>query len=43
MPDFSVEGGPENVFESPIFRGWNEILLLDKALKFVVIFGRTNI
>ena len=26
------------MFGGPIFRGWNEILLLGKALKFGVIF-----
>ena len=30
-------GGPPNVWGCPIFRGWNEILLLGKALKFGVI------
>ena len=40
MQDFSVEGGPQNVCGGPIFRGWNEILLLDKALKFGVIFQK---
>ena len=39
MQDFSVEGGPENVW-GPIFRGWNTILLLGKALKFGVIFRK---
>ena len=38
MQDFSVEGGPQNVWGGPIFRGWNEILLFGKALKFGVIF-----
>ena len=33
-------GGPPNVFGGPIFRGWNEILLLGKALKFGVIFQK---
>ena len=36
MQDFSVEGGGEG----PIFRGWNEILLLGKALKFGVNFQK---
>ena len=40
MQDFSVEGGPENVWGGPIFQGWNEILLLGKALKFGVIFQK---
>ena len=41
MQDFSVEGGPQNVWGvSPIFRGLNEILLLGKALKFGVIFQK---
>ena len=40
MQDFSVEGGPPNVWGGPIFRGWNEILLLGKALKFWVIFQK---
>ena len=40
MQDFSVEGGPQNVWGGPIFRGWNEILLLGKALKFRVIFQK---
>ena len=40
MQDFSVEGGPQNVWGGPIFRGWNEILLLGKALKFEVIFQK---
>ena len=31
-------GGPQNVWGGPIFRGWNEILLLGKVLKFGVIF-----
>ena len=38
MQDFSVEGGPQNVWGGPIFRGWNEFLILGKALKFGVIF-----
>ena len=33
-------GGPQNVWVGPIFRGWNEILLLGKALKFGVIFQK---
>ena len=33
MQDFSVEGGPQNVWGGPIFRGWNEILRLGEALK----------
>ena len=34
MQDFSVEGGPQNVWGGgTIFRGWNEILLLGKAQK----------
>ena len=40
MQDFSVEGGPQNVCGGPIFRGWNEILLLGKALKFGKIFQK---
>ena len=40
MRDFSVEGGPQNVWWGPIFRWWNEILLLGKALKFGVIFQK---
>ena len=28
------------MFGGPIFRGWNEILLLGKALKFGVIFQK---
>ena len=40
MQDFSVEGGPQNVWGGPIFLGWNEILLLGKALKFGVIFEK---
>ena len=40
MQDFSVEGGPQNVWGGPIFRGRNEILLLGKALKFGVIFQK---
>ena len=40
MQDFSVEWDPENVVLGPIFRGWNKILLLGKALKFGVIFQK---
>ena len=40
MQDFSVEGGPQNVWGGPIFRGWNEILLLGKPLKFRIIFQK---
>ena len=40
MQDFSVEGGPQNAWGGPIFRGWNEILLVGKALKFGVIFQK---
>ena len=40
MQDFSVEGGPQNVSGGQIFRGWNEILLLGKALKFGLIFQK---
>ena len=40
MQDFSVEGGPQNVWWGPIFRGWNEILLLGKAQKFGVFFQK---
>ena len=41
MQDFSVERGPPNVWGGPIFRGWNEILQLGKALKFGVIFQKS--
>ena len=37
---FLVEVGPQNVGGGPIFRGWNEILLLGKALKCGVIFQK---
>ena len=37
---FGRVGGPQNVWVSPIFRGWNEILLLGKALKFGVVFQK---
>ena len=40
MQDFSVEGGPQNVWGGPIFRRWNEILLWGKALKFAVTFQK---
>ena len=40
MQDFSFEGGPQNVWGGPIFRGWNEILLLGKDLKFGVNFQK---
>ena len=41
MQDFSVEGGgPQNVWGGPIFRGWDEFLLLGKARKFEVIFQK---
>ena len=40
MQDFSVEGGPQNVWGGPIFRGCNEFLLLGKALKFGIIFQK---
>ena len=40
MQDFSVEGGQSNVWGGPIFRGWNEILLLGKVLTFAVIFQK---
>ena len=40
MQDFLVEGGPQNVWGGPIFRGWNEILLLGKVLKFGVVFQK---
>ena len=39
MQDFPVEGGPPNVW-GPIFEGRNEMLLLGKALKFVVNFKK---
>ena len=39
MQDFSVEG-VRKMLGGPIFRGWNEILLLGKALKFGVIFKK---
>ena len=45
--DFSViyagffgRGGVHKMFGGSIFRGWNEILLLGKALKFGVIFQK---
>ena len=40
MQDFSVEGGSTKCLGGPIFRGWNEILQLGKALKFGVIFQK---
>ena len=40
MQDFSLEGGQQNVWGGPIFRWWNEILLLGKVLKFGVIFQK---
>ena len=40
MKDFSVEGGPPNVWGVRFFEGRKEILLLDKALKFSVIFKK---
>ena len=40
MQDFSVEGGPQNVWGGPIFRGWNECLLFGKAIKIGVIFQK---
>ena len=40
MQDFSVEGVRQMFGVGPIFRGWNEILLLGKALKFGVIFPK---
>ena len=40
MRDFYVDGGPKTVWGGPIFRRWNEILLLGKALKFGVIFQK---
>ena len=40
MQDFSVDGGPQNVWGGPIFRVWKEILLLGKALKLGVIFQK---
>ena len=39
MQDFSVEG-VQKMLGGTIFRGWNEILLLGKALKFGVIFQK---
>ena len=39
MQDFSVEG-VRQMLRGAIFRGWNEILLLGKALKFGVIFQK---
>ena len=42
MQDFSVEG-VHIMFGGPIFRGWNEILLLGKALKFGVIFQKYSL
>ena len=38
MQAFSVEGGPQNVWG--VERGWNEIVLLGKTLKFWVIFQK---
>ena len=43
MQYFSVDGGPKNVWGGPIFRGWNEILLLDKALKFGEIVQKCSL
>ena len=40
MQDLSVEGVHKMFGGGPIFRGWNEILLLGKALKFGVIFQK---
>ena len=40
MQDFSVEGSPQNVWRGPIFRGWNEILLLGEAIKFGILFQK---
>ena len=40
MQDFSVEGVHKMFGRGPIVRGWNEILLLGKALKFGVIFQK---
>ena len=40
MLDLSVEGVRQMFGGGPIFRGWNEILLLGKALKFGVIFQK---
>ena len=40
MQDFSVEGGPPNVWGGPMFEGRSDILLLGKALKFRVIFQK---
>ena len=40
MQDFTVEGVHKMFGGGPIFRGWNEILLLGKALKFGVIFQK---
>ena len=40
MQDFSVEGGSTKCLGGTIFRGWNEILLLGRALKFGVIFQK---
>ena len=40
MQDFSVEGVHKMFGGGPIFRGWNEILLLGKALTFGVIFQK---
>ena len=37
---FSVWGGSANGWGGPIFRGWNEILLLGKGLKFGGIFQK---
>ena len=43
MQDFSVEGGPQNVLGGPIFRGWNEFLLLGKALHILGNFSKISI
>ena len=39
MLDFSVEGGRQ-MFDGPFFEGRDKILILGKALKFVVIFQK---
>ena len=43
MQDFSVEGVHKMFGGGPIFRGWNEILLLGKALKFFGNFSKIGI
>ena len=40
---FRLRGDPQNVCGGPIFRGWSEILLLGKALKFGVIFQKLTL